>query len=467
MTEKIIFYLCLILMLFTLSISPAFASVENLAVPSLGDEEAPLRIKAINPGYTINGVANVGEFIELVNISDDSSISLTGYTLRYTNSSGNISNIIEFPEGSEMTGETILLRLASSPGSNLADLTYTKTLALEAGPLELIYRDEIIDSVCWKGKNCLKKFSADNPTSIVQDLATGEYSHISGYTPAFDESHKSYSPPPEDETSDTDIAVEPQCRGLIFNELLSYYENEKSEQFIELLNPTDEAIRLDGCQIRYKKKLYPLGGMVDAGSFYVYNPAGFTLTKNPTNINILELVDVNGEVVDTLEYPHGQKKGTAYALFGYDAGGGAQWRTTYRPTPGAENVEQEYRSCPDGKVLNEATGNCVKAATLKKAVTECPEGKYRNPETGRCKKIETDETKECKEGYERNPETGRCRKIKDNSGAEYALVPETGGEKVVFVATMAIAGLAALAGGYVVFQFRHEIARFFRQRKKK
>lgn len=466
MMKKVITTLRLLFFIILAVLVPFSTSVwAETEASTVEDDEigTPIRIKAINPGYTIGGISNVGEFIELVNVSDDSSISLTGFSLRYTNSSGKSSNIIEFPEGSEMTGETLLLRLASSPGSNLADLTYTKTLALEAGPLELVYRDEIIDSVCWKGKNCLKKFSAENPTSIVQDLATGEYSHVSDYMPAFSEDHKSYSPPPEDEAVDIDVAIEPQCRGLIFNELLSYYENEKNEQFIELFNPTDEVISLDGCQMRYKKKSYAMEGVVDSGGFYVYSPAGFSLTKNPTSINSIELVDVTGETVDKLDYPHGQKKGTAYALFDYDAGGIPQWKTTYQPTPGAKNAEQEFRSCPEGKVLNESTGNCVKAATMKKAVTECPEGKYRNPLTGRCKKSEEDEAKECKEGYERNPETGRCRKVKNNSGAEYALVPEAGGEKVVFMATIAVAGLVLLAGGYVVFQYRREIKKFFRR----
>lgn len=443
------------------------AGIEWLASPA--EEGAEIRIKAINPGYTIDGVANVGEFIELVRASDESSISLTGYSLRYTNSSGKISNIIEFPEGSEMTGETILLRLASAPNSEQADLTYTKTLALEAGPLELVYQDKIIDSVCWKGKECLSKFSSADPTSIVQDLSKGEYSHVSDYTPAFSEDRKSYySPPLEDEAFDgSDAVTEPQCRGLIFNEMLSYYENDKNEQFVEFFNPTDEVIRLDGCQVRYKKKYYLLSGMVDAGSFYVYNPTEFTLTKNPTSSNMIELIDVNEKVVDSMVYLHGQKKATAYALFGYDKNGAAVWKTTYKPTPGAENMEQEYRSCTEGKVLNEATGNCVKAATLKTAAAECPEGKYRNPLTGRCRKVEEDTSTECKEGYERNPETGRCRKIKDNSGAGYALVPETGGEKTVFVAMTAIGGLVALAVGYVGFQYRSEIRRIVKRRFKR
>lgn len=442
--------------------TPAHAKVDQLPAPTT---ETPLKIKALNPGYSIADIANVGEFIELVKISDDSSISLTGFTLRYTNSSGKSSNLFEFPEGSQMTGDTILLRYSGSPESSLADALYTKTLAMEAGPLELVYRDIVVDTVCWKGKDCLPSFSSATPTSIVQDLSEGMYSHQTNYTPAFDKNSKNYSPPIEDASSDTSDTISvPQCRGLIFNEILSYYETDKTEQFIEFYNPTDEPIKLDGCQIRYKKKLYPLSGMVDASSYYLRYPTDFTLTKNPNTSNLLELIDTTTEVVDSLEYPHGQKKSASYALVGYGQDSSPQWSITYRPTPGAENVPQEFRSCPDGKIINEVTGNCVKASTLKTALAECPEGKYRNPLTGRCKKIETDATSECKEGYERNPETGRCRKIKNNAGADYALVPETSGEKTVFIAALTIISLIIIALGYIGFQFRHEIARFIKHK---
>ena len=70
-------------------------------------------IRAINPGYTIDNKSNVGEMIELARRNSDEPISLAGATVGYTNSSGNYSILFEFPESSWMTGETLLLRLAS------------------------------------------------------------------------------------------------------------------------------------------------------------------------------------------------------------------------------------------------------------------------------------------------------------------------------------------------------------------
>ena len=142
------------------------------------DFEPPkLYIRAVNPGYTINGQTNVGEMIEIARIDSDAPISLAGATVGYTNSSGNFSILFEFPENSWMTGETILLRLASSPESELAAARYTKTLAFKAG-LQLIWMGEVVDEVCWYGgSSCYKEFKSTAPTTLVRNLETGEFEH--------------------------------------------------------------------------------------------------------------------------------------------------------------------------------------------------------------------------------------------------------------------------------------------------
>ena len=430
-----------------------------------------ITIKAFNPGYTIDGIQNVGEFIELTKLTE-APISLTGYALRYTTKSGNSSSLFIFPEGSMMVGSSLLLRLASSPEASQADLTYTKTLALEAGPLELLYQDEVLDSICWTGgDSCLHKFinKSGSRTSIVQDLGTGEYAHDLDYVPVYDAENPGYQPPATAADEDTD-PVEPRCRGLEFSEILTYFSDDATEQFIELYNTSDEAIDMLGCTIKYKNKTFSLTGSIEPGAYFAYRPE-VTLTKNPSTSNTYELVDTTGDVLDTLILPHGQKKSTAYAQFGYLDTGAENWLTTYSPTPGAENNFQQYRSCPEGKVINEATGNCIKAATIAET-KECPAGKYRNPLTGRCKSIEEDSgLTPCKEGYERNPETNRCRKIRNNDGTSYPLVPTTAAEKTSFIAGLAIAAVLAVGAAYIILQYRPEISRFlkshirFRRRK--
>ncbi len=424
----------------------------------------PIIINAINPGYTINGQANTDEFIELINLTDRP-VSLDGLSLIYINSSGNTSTLFEFPEGSTMVGETLLLRLASSPDAIDADLVYTKTLAFSAGPLELAHSDDILSSVCWTGKNgCYAKFNSKTPTSLVWNEESGFYEHSEDYYPTYDATKPGYQAPPI--TASSDEVVQPKCRGLQFSEVLSYYESDQSEQFIEIYNPLDHDINLAGCQVRYKKKSYALSGIISPDHYSARFATDFRLTKNPTSSNAIELIDVDGNKVDEVIYYNGQKKATAYAWFGFHENGEEQWLQTYAPTPGTANDYQQYKTCPAGKVINEATGNCVNASTIDDTLKPCPAGKYRNPLTGRCKSIASSAKtlKPCPDGYERNPETNRCRKIKQNTGANYPLsATESQAAASSFVALGAVLIIIILALVYIGFQFRYEIAKFFRK----
>ena len=421
------------------------------------NEIPDIYIKAINPGYTVDGVSNVGEMIEIGRTSSDAPISLAGLTVGYTNSSGTDTILVEFPEHSYLVGESILLRLASSPEHELATMNYTKTLAFKAGPLILKRGEETIDSVCWTGKDdCMPVFKSTNPTTLVRNLETGEFEHVTDYLPTYHEDSYLVEGTTEDEGYGEATS---QCKGLKFSEILSYYDDSQSEQFIEFYNSAAEQILMDGCQIKYKNKYYPLSGIIKPENYYARYLADFSITKNPTNKNTLELIDTTGEVIDKLDYYNGQRKGTAWAFIGYDEKGEEIWRTTFAPTPGEANNYQEFRTCEAGKVINEATGNCVKVTKVEEKI--CPAGQYLNPLTGRCRKITTTTTKTCKEGYSYNEETGRCRKIKTNTGADYSLVKEVYNESTSFVALYLVLGVVIAGIIYVIFEFRHEIKKLF------
>ena len=412
-------------------------------------------INAVNPGYTIDGKSNVGEMIEISRQNSDAPISLAGLVVGYTNSSGNKTVLFEFPENSWMLGEKLILRLASSPDSGLAAANYTKTLALKGG-ISLELKGEVLDEVCWNGKEgCYREFKSGEGASLVRNLETGEFEFVLDYVPNYDE--KSYEV--------SEVVEEPlvsQCRGLVFSEILSYYESSQSEQFIEIYNSSAEQILMNGCQVKYKNKYYGLSGVLKPEGYFSYLPAEFSLTKNPTSSGVLELVDTNGEILDKLEYPNGQRKGTSYALIGYDSSGGEIWRTTYRPTPGEANNYQEFKSCEEGKVLNPETGNCVKVSSVS-AEKACKDGYYLNFLTGRCNKVKTVLETACKEGYERNPETGRCRKVKENTGAEYEIGSGNYTESSSFAGLYAIGLVLILGLGYLGFEFRAEIVKLFRK----
>ena len=435
-----------------MTIVGAVLIIETACAEEIMPEFPEIYIKAINPGYTIDGKSNVGEMIEIGRRDSDTPFLLAGATVGYTNSSGNYYVLYEFPEYSWMTGETLLLRLASSLESELAAVNYTKTLAFKA-QLDLRVNGEVIDEVCWTGKKgCYAEFKSASPTTLVRNMETGLFEHTIEYTPVFDE--KSYYVEEKEEKEKIS-----QCKSLEFSEILSYYETLKSEQFIEIYNRSSEQILLDGCMIRYKNKKYPLTGILEPERYLVYYPKEFSLTKNPTNSNMLEILDTDDSVVDKLIYPNGQRKGAAYAFVGYDEKGEEIWRVTYAPTPGEPNNYQEFKTCEKGKVINKETGNCVKITTVSEKI--CKEGYYLNLLTGRCRKIETATTKTCKEGYYYNEATGRCRKIKENTGANYSLEPENYEEKSSFVALYAVLGVVGVGLIYLIYEFRREIARLF------
>ncbi len=415
-------------------------------------------IKAVHPGYTKDGKSNVGEMIEIAvpGASPDNLVSLAGLKLSYTNSSGNTSVLVEIPEDLKAfaAGETIILRLASAPDSEQANLAYTKTLAFKGG-LTLSMGDAVVDTVCWTGKEtCAKDFKSASPTVLVRDAATGEIGHLSNYEPSYDENNYVVE-------NSTDEVAPSQCKGLMFSEVLSYYAETQDEQFIELYNGGSEQILLDGCALKYKNKTYELSGIVKADEYKVRYLTDFSITKNPTNSNTIEIIDVNGETVDALVYPNGQKKGASYAMIGYDEVGETLWRTTYAVTPGEPNAYQEHKTCEAGKVINETTGNCVKVTLV--AEKTCAAGQYLNPLTGRCRKIETAASATCKDGYYLNEETGRCRKLAENAGTSYALEVENYEESSSFVALYAILGVVVVGIIYIIFEFRKEILRLLRK----
>ena len=156
---------------------------------------------------------------------------------------------------------------------------------------------------------------------------------------------------------------------------------------------------------------------------------------------------------------------------------------------GSESVETnpsaDTKTCPEGKFLNPKTNRCkniqeVSETSTGKTITTydpktgeatttkvCNEGYYLNTETNRCNKVKesakTSSIKTCPEGQALNPETNRCKKIKENNGAEHEIeVPNLGSGENTFVAVGSIIAILAIGVGFVAFQFRHEITKFFK-----
>lgn len=465
-----------VIVLAAASFLPAFAD-------ELSEKSDPpsLYFYAMNVGYKNDNSSQNYDFFELRK-SDDSELRLLGYEIVYTNSNDNEAGRISFADSESMVEESLVFGFAKSPQYENSDGKYlyafsSSGLASTAGKLSLYQSGELIDEICWGKLTCdkaLPKFSATEEDNYSAKLVDGEFVSEKYYPEIAENAIK------EDEPE----ATESTCHDLEFTELYSYFETSSSEQFIELKNTSDEINDISGCLLRYKNKSYALGGQVLPGAYFVYKNDNLALTKNPTTSNLIELIDADGALIDSVDYPHGQKAGLSYAKIG------DEWKLSYSKTPGAENVYQEFQSCPEGKVINPDTGNCVNAE--KEAETTCPEGKYLNPETGRCKNIETTTTKtcaegyylnpetnrckkeeqettlaECADGYERNPETNRCRKIQATDASEYA--PATSVSKESYSAPKRFIAygmvIIAIVAGliYVIFQYRKEILKLIKK----
>jgi hypothetical protein len=472
-----------------------FAVLSSSCFCAAETEPLPLAFSAVNAGYKDEISTQNYDFIELKKNTPDL-LDLSDYKLIYYNSSDKETGSLSF-EGLALTSERLILGYAKSPQYQDAPEEYRYTfsssgLASTAGRLVLMLGEEVADEICWGKTACeksLPKFATKPDDNYSAILAGGEEKYqLDKYYAEIDQNAlvsivattDNPEPEPEPELEPEPEPEKVSCAGLRITEVLGYYEENSSEQFIEIFNSTNESLALDGCRINYKKD-YPLTGIIDANNYMVISD--IPLTKNPTNDQNIYLLDDYG-VVDAIAYPHGQKKGTALAL--YDG----EWRVTYAPTPGAENAYQEFRSCPEGKIINPETGNCIKEESLGEAIMkQCPEGKILNPLTGRCKNIpvavtaktcqagyslnpltgrckknETAAAKTCPEGYERNPETNRCRKVYKNTAQEFPVEPIEEGNydnPRIFIAVGALVLLGVVAAAYIVWQFREEIRKFF------
>jgi hypothetical protein len=490
---KLLKYLLIIILCVPAISVGAEDGMEIVAAPDL-------IISAINAGYTgEDGTQQNYDFIELFNTTGEP-LRLERYSLVYTNNSGN-RTVHNFPTGLILNTEFLMMGLASAPQFSEAESEYQYrfNLAATAGMVSLLMDDVVVDEVCWGTVTCDERYArfmtgVTNNLTLARCMMGGTFRlcengrtfEFREYYPEINFGALIYDTPEEGEGSTNLLS----CKGVIFSEIFTYFEFDYAEQFVELFNPTDEIVPMNDCVIRYRNRNYPINGELQPGEYLAYRHDDLRLTKNPTSSNTIALIDGDGTEITSLTYYRGQRKLVAYAFFGVAEDGSDIWKQTHAITPGEENVYQEFRSCPEGRVINPRTGNCINVVStelppcpagqfrnpetnrcrsyesIARILAPCQEGYYRNPETNRCRRIATVSASltPCREGYERNPETNRCRKIRENAGTDYGVEPITYTDTSTFVAYGAL--IAVVAGGvlYVVLQFRHEIGRFIRKR---
>lgn len=283
--------------------------------PAFADDDTapPIFFRAVNAGYKDDISAQNYDFFELEKRIADN-LDLSEFHVQYFNSSDKLAGELEFADPTILRASKIIFGFNKSP--QYADFAPrylynfgSSGLASTAGRLKLMQGDTIIDEICW-GKltcdNAVQKFATakeENRTALRCREDCVEPFVYEQYYPEID-SAAIYMPEPEPEQNAS-------CAGLQITEIYSYYEENSSEQFIELYNDSDSEISLGACTLRYKNKNYPLLGVIAPKSYSLLQD--ILLTKDPSSSLTIELLDTNGQVF-AVEYYHGQKKATSYAL---------------------------------------------------------------------------------------------------------------------------------------------------------
>lgn len=276
-------------------------------------------------------------------------------------------------------------------------------------------------------------------------------------------------------------------------------------EYVEIYNPNDEAVVLDGYTLRIGKTLedvmqLSVGGStasIPAHGYITYRDSdlGFTLLNTESS---LQLSAPAGNVVSYTSYSEAADDQSWSFV-------GGEWIYTNQLTPGSENLPMllladvpevagvttslqpctagKYRhpitnrcrniesdtallvACDTDEYRNPETNRCRKTATLAAILTPCNDGYERNPETNRCRKLTSTASSlvPCLVGYERNVETNRCRKVSDSltTLATPAKALGSSSGDTLKNALIITAGLGALSYGF--YEWRSELLRALRR----
>jgi hypothetical protein len=213
---------------------------------------------------------------------------------------------------------------------------------------------------------------------------------------------------PGPETPPVDIPdPQPKCQAVVFSEILPNPKGtDAGAEFIELLNTSDEAIDLEGCQllIGSQEYVFPQAMIIDARSYLTISDTQTDIQLPNSTGGTLYLLDGDTEVA-TAGYPQDMPDGSVWM---HEDG---QWAISYSPTPGEPNVLLAVKPCPPGQTRSPETGRCGAVATNPKGPLPCKQGQIRNPDTNRCRAVAgvSATLTPCKPGQTRNPATNRCR----------------------------------------------------------
>lgn len=470
-----------------------------------------LLITSVQTGGITGERAAYDEFVELYNPSPEA-LSVEGWTIVYTTYKDTSPKTLATLQGS-VPGNSFIL--VASPDhktihGDLADYDFVSTsgLADSGGHITVKTPTESIDRVGWgsatapegvspttlaadavaptatRGESIVRCSSADNKFVDSENNAADFRRAVSA--------HGQIGPRctvPLPDTGGSGGGNTLTCEGIIINEILpNSAGSDTGREFIELYNPSNEVVSLNGCNLQTSSsgKMFPFQNIAlppntyatfydDETGLVLPNSSGGTVwLLSPSSE--LQAVTYPGDIDDDATW--------AYIL--------GVWQLTYRSTPNALNVLLGVKPCPIGQERNLTTTRCASSVTPTVADLSCKPGQERNPATNRCRSIFTTTTNllACKSGQERNPATNRCRSVASAStlapcapGQERNLATnrcrKTGAAgnsanlaNVKDVTTGPISknvrwsfvGLAVLGAlGYAVYEWRRDVFNFIRK----
>ncbi len=382
----------------------------------------------------------------------------------------------------------------------------TPMAAARPASLSVVYGDNRASSVDISGDNILRKrtFGSASYNATFQDaVGPSDTADVTIWDRLYDDGL--YAPPAT-------------AAGLAIIEIYPYSSScspfDSSilcGDYIKIVNTSDHTIDLDEYVLRTDSSsasrtaanTFSLAGTLQPGDTHVVyrtdTGAAISLTNSGGYIWLEDKWGIE-QYTDTVA--HYESAGSSRQGYSYALAEDGTWQWTSTPQPYGDNTitvpiaeaapctEGKYRNpdtnrcrniedvisdlvpCGEGKERSPETNRCRNIASIASSLTPCKEGQERNPATNRCRSIASAiaELLPCDEGYERNPATNRCRKVKDANvlGAEYPVEPYKQ-EGVALATWWIVGGIAALAAGYGVWEWRREIgaglARVLRRRK--
>lgn len=438
------------------------------------------------------------EFVELFN-SSSTSIDVSGWRIEYLSAShsgvGAPTRVLAELQGKVVANSHVLLSFENYiTNADLyfgADTSSTSGyLAKSGGRVRLVNVDSgVLDVVSWGSATQLQ------PWPNVGDIIGGSSAkRLLASDPLYNAAVPFViSNIPHPEAGGLEAW---RCEGLVLSEVLSNPAGaDTGNEFIEVFNPTAEAVQMNGCSLRLGASGQPFHfshQTIEAGKYMKLSDTQTGITLPNAAGGTVWLLSSEDE--QSIMYPPDIKEGQAWAMFS------GVWSLTTSPTPALPNIitapsveggmggsgtalpcppgkyrhpvtkrcrlktaAAQSKACKIGQVRNPATNRCRSATSATTTLTPCKAGSVRNPETNRCRSSAalTSALKPCASGQERNAETHRCRKILETSAPASFKVEKTPSSSGISIGWL-IAGAGGVGViGYGAYEWRREIATLF------